>query len=43
MKPRAIVYCESAFRTTHGKTAHGLVRRSERFQIVGVVVASGAG
>ena len=24
---RAIVYCEGAFNTTNGKTAHGLVRR----------------
>lgn len=33
----AIVYCEGAFETTNGKTAHGLVRRSERFHILSVV------
>ncbi len=32
---RAIVYCEGAFDTTNGKTAHGLVRRSERYGVVG--------
>ena len=26
----AIVYCQGAVNTTYGKTAHGLVRRSER-------------
>ena len=33
----AIVYCEGAFGTTNGKTAHGLVRRSRRHRVVGVV------
>ena len=33
----AIVYCEGAFGTTNGKTAHGLVRRTRRYEIVGVV------
>ena len=31
---RAIVYCEGAFGTTNGKTAHGLVRRSQRYDLV---------
>jgi uncharacterized NAD-dependent epimerase/dehydratase family protein len=39
----AIVYCESAFRTTYGKTAHGLVRRSERYRITAVVDSTCAG
>ncbi len=43
MKPRAIVYCEGAFRTTNGKTAHGLVRRSERFHVLSVVDSTCAG
>ena len=33
-RPRTVVYCEGAFTTTNGKTAHGLVRRSERYQHV---------
>jgi len=39
----AIVYCQGAFGTTNGKTAHGLVRRSRRYRIVGVVDATHAG
>jgi uncharacterized NAD-dependent epimerase/dehydratase family protein len=34
---RAIVYCEGAFGTTNGKTAHGLVRRSRRYAVSSVV------
>ena len=34
---RAIVYCEREFLTANGKTAHGLVRHTDRYQIVGVV------
>ena len=37
---RAIVYCEGAFSTTNGKTAHGLVRRSRRYEILAVVDSS---
>ncbi len=33
----AIVYCEGAFNTTNGKTAHGLVRFTERYQILCVI------
>lgn len=36
-KENAIVFCEGAFNTTNGKTAHGLVRFTERFNIVSVV------
>jgi len=39
----AIVYCQSAFQTTNGKTAHGLVRRSERYRVLAVVDESCAG
>lgn len=40
---RAIVYCEGAFGTTNGKTAHGLVRRSERYRILSIVDSRHAG
>lgn len=33
----AIVYCRGAFGTTNGKTAHGLVRRTERYRVLSVV------
>lgn len=33
----ALVYCEGAFNTPNGKTAHGLVRFTERYNIVGVI------
>jgi uncharacterized NAD-dependent epimerase/dehydratase family protein len=33
----AIVYCEGAFRTPNGKTAHGLVRRTKRYQVLSVI------
>jgi uncharacterized NAD-dependent epimerase/dehydratase family protein len=39
----AIVYCQGAFATTNGKTAHGLVRRSKRYRIVSVVDSNHAG
>ncbi len=39
----AIVYCQGCFGTTNGKTAHGLVRRCERYRILGVVDAKLAG
>ncbi len=34
---KAIVYCEGAFNTPNGKTAHGLVRFTERYEVVGVI------
>jgi uncharacterized NAD-dependent epimerase/dehydratase family protein len=34
---KALVYAEGAFNTTNGKTAHGLVRFTERYEIVGVI------
>jgi len=39
----AIVYCEGAFNTTNGKTAHGLVRRSKRYRVASVVDSRHAG
>jgi uncharacterized NAD-dependent epimerase/dehydratase family protein len=33
----AIIYCDGAFATTNGKTAHGLVRRTKRYRIISVV------
>ena len=40
---RAIVYCEGAFRTPNGKTAHGLVRRTRRYEVLAVVDSTCAG
>ena len=37
MKEAAIILGDSLLRTPYGKTAHGLLRKSDRFQIVGVV------
>jgi uncharacterized NAD-dependent epimerase/dehydratase family protein len=39
----AIVYCQGAFATTNGKTAHGLVRRSKRYRVLSVVDSRHAG
>ncbi len=39
----AIVYCQGAFGTTNGKTAHGLVRRTRRYRVLAVVDAKCAG
>lgn len=33
----AVVYCEGAFHTTNGKTAHGLVRRTRRYRVLSVI------
>jgi uncharacterized NAD-dependent epimerase/dehydratase family protein len=38
-----IVYCQGAFATTYGKTAHGLVRRTRRYRILSVVDSRHAG
>ncbi len=40
---RALVYCEGAFNTPNGKTAHGLVRFTERYEILGVLDSKHAG
>ncbi len=39
----AIVYCEGAFDTPVGKTAHGLVRRSQRYRVAAVIDSHLAG
>ena len=39
----AIVYCEGGFNTPNGKTAHGLVRFTERYEVVGVIDSRYAG
>ena len=33
----ALVYADNAFNTPNGKTAHGLVRFTERFDVVGII------
>ena len=33
----AIIYCQGNFATSNGKTAHGLVRRSHRYNVLSVV------
>lgn len=33
----AVVFCEGAFGTPNGKTAHGLVRRTRRYRILSVI------
>jgi uncharacterized NAD-dependent epimerase/dehydratase family protein len=39
----AIVYCQGAFNTTNGKTAHGLVRFTRRYDVLSVVDSRYAG
>ena len=39
----AIVYCEGAFNTPNGKTAHGLVRFTNRYRVLSVVDSRYAG
>ena len=39
----AIIYCEGAFGTPNGKTAHGLLRRSHRYQVLAIVDSAQAG
>jgi len=40
---KALVYCEGAFNTPNGKTCHGLVRFTERYDIAGVIDSNYAG
>ena len=42
-RPTAVVYCEGNFGRTDGKTANGLVRYSERYQILSVIDSMQAG
>lgn len=37
VRPTAVVYCEANFGAMDGKTANGLVRRSERYEILAVI------
>jgi uncharacterized NAD-dependent epimerase/dehydratase family protein len=39
----AVVYCQGAFGTTTGKTAHGLVRKTRRYRIRSVIDSTKAG
>jgi len=41
--PSAIVYCEANFGAIDGKTANGLVRQSEKYQILSVIDSEQAG
>jgi len=41
--PTAVVYCEDNFAALDGKTANGLVRHSEKYEIVSVIDSSKAG
>jgi uncharacterized NAD-dependent epimerase/dehydratase family protein len=36
-KEKTVVYCEREYLTANGKTAHGLVRHTDRYDVVGVV------
>ena len=42
-RPTAVVYCEANFGDTDGKTANGLVRHSETYEIVAVIDSQQAG
>src|SRR5262245_43219951 len=43
MDGTALVLCDGLYATNNGKTAHGLVRGSDRYEVVGVVDAPTAG
>jgi uncharacterized NAD-dependent epimerase/dehydratase family protein len=34
---KALIYADGAFNTPYGKTAHGLVRFTERYEVIGVI------
>jgi uncharacterized NAD-dependent epimerase/dehydratase family protein len=40
---KALIYCDGAFNTPNGKTAHGLVRFTERYEVTGVIDRKYAG
>ncbi len=42
-RPRAIVFCEANFGEIDGKTANGLVRKSEQYEIISVIDSQLAG
>lgn len=39
----AVIFCESSFDSTYGKTAHGLVRFTERYRVCSVIDSTNAG
>ncbi|QEN08683.1 DUF1611 domain-containing protein [Oceanispirochaeta crateris] len=39
----AVVYCEGAFASTYGKTAHGLIRFTDRYDVVALIDSTLAG
>jgi uncharacterized NAD-dependent epimerase/dehydratase family protein len=39
----AVVYCEGAYRTPNGKTAHGLVRFTRRYRVAAIIDSTAAG
>lgn len=43
MEKSAIIYCENQFGKLDGKVANGLVRQSEKYQILGIIDSSKAG
>jgi len=43
MRRKALILAEGVYGNTDGKTAHGLVRRSDRFDVLGVIDSSFAG
>jgi len=43
MDGNAIIYCEGAFNTPNGKTTHGLVRFTERYDVLSVIDSRYAG
>lgn len=43
MDGRAVVFCEACFGSDYGKTAHGLVRHTERYDIAAVIDSTLAG
>lgn len=43
MDGKALILCEGSFGNSNGKTAHGLVRHTRRYQVVGVIDSHLAG
>ena len=43
LEGNAVVYCQGAFGTPNGKTAHGLVRRTNRYRVLSVIDSRHAG
>ena len=43
MDGTAIVVCDGLFGTAHAKTAHGLVRGTERYRVLSIVDGPAAG